>query len=61
MLKTAFWQNAARQLPAPVRERYSEELARAERFEILLDGVIDAFAQAKLAVARTFARPTHQH
>ena len=61
MLKTRFWQNAALQLPASVRERYLADLARAERFEILLDGVIDAFAQTRLAIVRAFARPTHQH
>ena len=60
-LKTAFWQRAAASLPAGVRARHIEAIARAERFEILLDAVIDAASQLKLAVLRAFARPTHQH
>ena len=61
MLKTEFWQRAAGTLPQTVRARHLGDIARAERFEILLDGVIDAVSQAKLAIARAFARPTHQH
>ena len=61
MLKTEFWKRAAGSLPASVRARHIEAIARAERFEILLDGLIDAASQLKLAVARAFARPTHQH
>ena len=59
MLKTAFWKRAAGSLPASVRARHVDAIARAERFEILLDGVIDAWSRVKGAfVAR---RPTHQH
>jgi hypothetical protein len=61
MLKTEFWKKAASSLPASVRARHMSDIARAERFEILLDGVIDAASQLKLAVVRAFARPTHQH
>lgn len=61
MLKTAFWKKAAGALPAEVRARHIGDIARAERFEILLDGVIDAFAQLRLLVSRATARPTHQH
>jgi hypothetical protein len=61
MLKTEFWKRAAASLPPQVRARHVGELARAERFELLLDGVIDALSQIKGALARTSARPTHQH
>ncbi|HUQ24726.1 MAG TPA: hypothetical protein VM140_03585 [Burkholderiales bacterium] len=61
MLKTEFWQRAAGTLPDAVRARHIEDIARAERFELLLEGVIDAGAQLKAAFARMFARPTHQH
>ena len=61
MLKTAFWQRAANSLPPSVRARHVGDIARAERLEILLDGVIDALSQVRLALARLFVRPTHQH
>ena len=61
MLKTKFWQKAAGSLPASIRARHLGDIARAERFELLLDGVIDAVSQVRLAIARLFARPTHQH
>jgi len=59
MLKTAFWKRAANSLPASVRARHIEAIARAERFEILLDGVLDAWSRLKGAFAAH--RPTHQH
>jgi hypothetical protein len=61
MLKTEFWKRAAATLPASVRARHLGDIARAERFELLLDGVIDAWSQIRLAFARALARPTHQH
>lgn len=59
MLKTAFWKRAAGSLPASVRSRHVDAIARAERFEILLDGVIDAWSRVKGAFAAQ--PPTHQH
>ena len=59
MLKTEFWKRAAGKLPAEVRARHIGDIARAERFEILLDGVIDAFSWLKGAFSER--RPTHQH
>jgi len=59
MLKTKFWQRAAASLPGSIRERHIGDIARAERFELLLDGVIDACSRVKGAVAAQ--RPTHQH
>ena len=61
MLKTEFWKRAASTLPAAVLARHIGDIARAERFELLLDGVVDAWLQIKVAIARALARPTHQH
>jgi hypothetical protein len=61
MLKTEFWKKAAGALPASVRDRHLGDIARAERFEILLDGVVDTVSEVKVAIAKLFARPTHQH
>lgn len=58
MLKTEFWKKAAGALPREVRARHIGDIARAERFEILLEGVIETLAWVKSAFA---ARPTHQH
>lgn len=59
MLKTAFWRRAAGSLPASVRARHMGDIARAERFELLLDGVLDACSRLKGVFAAH--RPTHQH
>ena len=61
MLKTEFWKRTASTLPATVRARHIGDIARAERFELLIDGVIDALSQIRLALARAATRPTHQH
>jgi len=61
MLKTEFWKKAAATLPPAVRARHIGDIARAERFELLLDGVVDAWSAIRLAFARAAARPTHQH
>jgi hypothetical protein len=61
MLKTEFWKRAAASLPPEVRARHIGDLARAERFELLLDGVTDIWSLIKGALARASARPTHQH
>ena len=61
MLKTEFWKKAAGALPASVRDRHIGDIARAERFEILLDGVVDTVSEIKGAISKLFARPTHQH
>ncbi len=53
-LVTPFWQRAARSLPAHVRERYIGQLARAERWELALDGWIELVSRAKSQVGRSF-------
>jgi hypothetical protein len=59
MLKTAFWKNAARSLPATVRERYMAHLESAERWELALDAVVDGYK----ALIRQFhaLRRSHAH
>ncbi|HXM82953.1 MAG TPA: hypothetical protein VN929_13620 [Burkholderiales bacterium] len=54
MLKTAFWQNAARSLHPSVRRRYLADFERAERWELGLDAAIEALSRAKSALARLF-------
>jgi len=55
MLKTKFWQQAASRLPEAVRTRHLVDLQRAERVEILVDGLIEAWSLVKHAIARAFA------
>ena len=59
--KTKFWRDAAARLPGEVRERNGADLQRAERWELALDGAIEAYARAKVAFARAFhtARGAH--
>ena len=57
MLKTKFWRDAAARLPASVRERHMRDLIRAERFELALEGALEAWARAKSA----FATPRGAH
>lgn len=63
-LKTEFWQNAASKLPAAVRARHIVDIQRAERVEILVDRIINAWSLVKALVTRAPApapRATHQH
>ena len=52
--KTKFWRDAAARLPAEVRERHLVELQRAERWELALDGAIEALTRVKNAFATKF-------
>ena len=52
MLKTKFWRNAANSLPKSVRARYLSDIEQAERFELALDGAIEAVARARASFAR---------
>jgi len=63
MLKTAFWQKAARSLPAPVRARHMGDIQRAENLELALEAAIDTCLRARQAFARMFEprRPSHGH
>jgi hypothetical protein len=63
MLKTAFWQNAARSLHPSVRARHIGDLQRAENLELALDAALQGCARARGAFARMFEprRPSHGH
>jgi len=54
MLKTKFWKDAAAALPAQVRARHIAELEHAERWELALDGAIEALTRVKNAFATKF-------
>lgn len=57
MLKTAFWQNAARSLHPSVRLRYISYFERAERWELALDAALEVLSRAKAVLARPFQTP----
>ena len=59
--KTKFWRDVAARLPAEVRERHAADLQRAERWELALDQLIEAFARVKAAFARAFHTPRGAH
>jgi hypothetical protein len=61
MLKTKFWKDAAASLPAHVRARHIADLERAERWELALDGAIEALAGAKNAFTAKFQTPRSAH
>lgn len=52
MLKTEFWKRAAGSLPASVRARHVGDIARAERIDILVEGIVDAWSQLRTFYAR---------
>jgi hypothetical protein len=53
-LVTPFWKNALNSLPVHLRSRYAHELAAAERLELRIDALVEAWSRAKGAFARTF-------
>jgi hypothetical protein len=54
---TPFWKNALASLPESVRPRYELQLHAAERWELALGTVIEAFSQ----ISRVFGRPSGAH
>ncbi len=48
-LKTAFWRKAAKSLRPVDRERYLGYLQNAERWELVLDALIEAWSRASHA------------
>lgn len=60
-LVTPFWKNALRSLPAELRQRYVREIEAAERWELRLDALVQAWSRAKLALARTLQTPRSAH
>lgn len=61
MLKTKFWKDAAASLPAVVRARHISDLEHAERWELALDGAIEAWARIQATLAAKFATPRSAH
>lgn len=56
-MRNSFWQDAARSLPAPVRNRYAGYFESAERFDEILGAAIGAAARLKKAIVGLFATP----
>jgi hypothetical protein len=52
-LVTPFWKNALESLPASLRTRYAPDIAAAERWELRIDAVIEAWTRVKGALTRT--------
>lgn len=57
MRKPSFWDEAAKSLPDPVRQRYAAYFESAERFDAALGAVIDACTRVKKALSSFFAAP----
>lgn len=49
-MHSSFWKNAAASLPPQVRRRYAAQFEAAERFEPVLDLIIDAGGYARRAL-----------
>ncbi len=52
MLKTPFWQRAARALPPAVRRRHAADLEQAERVELAIGAVLALWQRIEAALAR---------
>ena len=53
-LVTPFWRSAYDSLPANVRQRYAAEFVAAERWELTLRALIEAWTRAKAATRGLF-------
>lgn len=60
-LVTPFWKNALESLPAGLRSRYAKDIAAAERWELRIDAVVQAWSRAKSAFTRTVQTPRSAH
>jgi len=47
---TPFWKNALERLPPGVRERHVRDIEAAERWELRLNGLIETWSRAKVAL-----------
>ena len=54
-LTTPFWRHAYRSLPEHVRGRYHGEFVAAERMELMIGGLVEAWTRAKDAVSGKLA------
>jgi hypothetical protein len=53
-LVTPFWKNALESLPASLRSRYAPDIATAERWELRIESIVQAWTRVKSALTRTF-------
>jgi hypothetical protein len=60
-LRTAFWKNALKQLPAGVQARHVHDFEAAERWELRLAALIEAWSQLKSVCGRMFHQPRSAH
>lgn len=58
---TPFWRAAFDSLPAGARSRYALHLKAAERWELRLDALIEAWTRAKTALEKPFQTPSSAH
>ena len=54
---TNFWQQAYEKLPSDVRGQYLTQMKAAERWELVLDDLIELGSRAKAAVTKLFHTP----
>jgi hypothetical protein len=53
-LVTPFWKDALESLPPSLRARYANDIAAAERWELRIDAIVEAWTRVKAALGRTF-------
>ena len=58
---TLFWRNAYESLPGEVRARYRGDFIAAERWELTVGGLIEAWSSVKAALAGLFYTPRARH
>ena len=58
---TIFWQRAYDSLPAQVRGQYLTQMKAAERWELTIGEVLQAWTRAKNAVLKVVQTPSRAH
>ena len=58
---TIFWQRAYDSLPAQVRGQYLTHMKAAERWELTIGEVLQAWTRAKNAVLKVVQTPSRAH
>jgi hypothetical protein len=60
-LVTPFWKNALLALPTELHARYARQIEQAERVELRLDAIVEAWSRTKAAFGRTFHTSRSAH
>lgn len=60
-LVTPFWRKAYESLPERSRERYLDEIAAAERWELAIGAAIECVSRLKSALQGLFHTPRERH